>query len=467
MTSTTTDTSIEARGELAADPDAHNLDDVARVRSLVARLEASQAWPSRVRETFTFHQLARVVAHAVETVPFYRTRFGRIGLSPSDAATPDGWTRIPPLRRRDVQDAGQTLWSTHGRLAEQDVRRAATTGSTGQPVVVGSTRLTRLYWRAFALRDHLWHQRRFTHKLAVIRHTTNPQARKPGGAELPDWGDVTRGIVRTGPAVLLSAATDVREQVEWLARHEPTYLLTYPSNAAAIAAHLRETRRTLPSLLELRTFGELLTPGARARCEQSFGVRVVDLYSAQEVGYLALQCPESNAYHVQRENVFVEILREDGSPCDPGETGRVVVTTLWNAATPLIRYDIGDFAELGESCPCGRTLPVLNRIVGRQRNMLTLPDGEQRWPAIGDAADLARLPPFRQFQLVQTSLDRITVRAVTPRSMTAEEESAAAAYLADALGHPFTFTFEYFEEIPRSAGGKFEDVVSFVSASTD
>ena len=137
----------------------------------------------------------------------------------------------------------------------------------------------------------------------------------------------------------------------------------------------------------MRTFGEILEPVCRATCQQVFGVKVVDMYSSQEVGYIALQCPEHEHYHVQAENLLVEVLAEDGRGCGPGEVGRVVVTTLHNFAMPLLRYDIGDYAEVGASCPCGRGLGVLTRILGRQRNLLVLPDGRRAGrcstPAIG------------------------------------------------------------------------------------
>jgi phenylacetate-coenzyme A ligase PaaK-like adenylate-forming protein len=61
----------------------------------------------------------------------------------------------------------------------------------------------------------------------------------------------------------------------------------------------------------------------------------------------------------------VEVLDEEGRPCAPGETGRVVATSLNNFAMPLIRYETGDTAEVGAPCPCGRGLPVLTRIMGR------------------------------------------------------------------------------------------------------
>ena len=110
------------------------------------------------------------------------------------------------------------------------------------------------------------------------------------------------------------------------------------------------------------------------------------MYSAAEAGYLALQCPQQEHYHIQSESALVEVLDEAGNPCRPGETGTMVVTPLHNFAMPLIRYAIGDIAEVGAPCACGRGLPVLARLLGRVRQMLVLPSGARRYGNVGDLA---------------------------------------------------------------------------------
>src|SRR5207253_5021199 len=124
----------------------------------------------------------------------------------------------------------------------------------------------------------------------------------------------------------------------------------------------------------------------------------------------------------------------------------------------LLRYELGDFAEVGEPCPCGRGLPVLTRVLGRQRNMLTLPDGDQRWPNIRDPSELASaggpaLPPLQQFQVIQRSLTALEVLLVCPEPLGAAEEDIMREYLAFVLGHRFEVTFTYVAEVPRSKGG--------------
>ena len=183
------------------------------------------------------------------------------------------------------------------------------------------------------------------------------------------------------------------------------------------------------------------------------------MYSSQEVGYIALECPAGDTYHVQSENVLVEVLDDEGRHCQPGQVGRVVVTALHNFALPLLRYDIGDYAEVGEPCPCGRGLPVLNRIMGRQRNMAILPDGRRRWPSIelAESDNLAEFPPIHQFQLVQKSLTAMEMLLVAPRPLSPAEEARLRGWIVAAVGHPFEVVFRYVESIPRSPLGKFED----------
>jgi phenylacetate-CoA ligase len=150
---------------------------------------------------------------------------------------------------------------------------------------------------------------------------------------------------------------------------------------------------------------------------------------------------------------------ESGRPCGPGETGKVVATALHNYATPLIRYEIGDYAEVGDACPCGRGLPVLNRVVGRVRNMLTLPNGKRFWPSLGDSG-YTDVAPIEQFQFIQKTLEDIEIKLVARRPLTREEDQNLRTLIWSRLGHPFNLTFSYHTEIPRSAGGKYEDFKS-------
>jgi phenylacetate-CoA ligase len=433
-----------------------------QILAVLYQLEESQYMhPDKLLEK-QFQQLNEVYSHSVKTVPYYKKTFYAAGFRKYKKITPNLWHKLPILSRSVVQLKQKDLLSkniprNHGRT-----NVLQTSGSTGLPVKVVGTDLIQLFYRIFALRDHFWHKRDFSAKMAAIRHANRGQSEYPGTSS-PTWSSATAGLLSTGPLVMLNSSTDISLQAEFLQREQPDYLISYPSNLEALARYFLKEKLQIRKLRGVRALGEALGSEVRTVCHEAWDVPLVDLYSAQEVGYIALQCPENgNNYHIQSENLFVEVVDDEGKPCKPGVIGRVLLTTLHNFAMPLIRYEIGDYAEVGELCPCGRTLPVLSQIMGRRRNMLLLPDGRTSWPSFGMSKWEKNLP-IKQFQFVQKSLDHIEARLVTDRQFTKEEESHFKSILQENFRHPFNINIIYLEAIPRSKGGKFDDFISEVA----
>jgi phenylacetate-CoA ligase len=416
------------------------------------QLDQSQWWTADQLRVQQFRQLHALLTHAWESIPFYRERLKSAGFDPRTALTPETFFRLPLLHRQDVQTAGEALLSQQLPREHGKVHEGKTSGSTGRPLRYSGTQYSQFIWLSLTLREHLWHERNFRGKLAVIRVGTQNSA-------LNSWGPPADVVFETGPAATLDIGVAIETQARWLQEQEPNYLLSYPSNILGLANHCLEQGIKLKHLREVRTLGEALNQELRTACQQAWGVPVVDMYSANEVGYIALQCPDHEHYHVQSEAVFAEILKNDDTPCQPGEIGRLVVTTLHNYAMPLIRYELGDYAEAGEPCSCGRGLPVIERIVGRQRNLVTLPDGSRHWPRTGYQAWMEFLS-IRQIQMVQKSLQEIEVRLVVNQDLTAQEQATMISALQESLGYPFRIFFTYHQEIPRGAGGKYEDFIS-------
>jgi phenylacetate-CoA ligase len=273
-------------------------------------------------------------------------------------------------------------------------------------------------------------------------------------------------VFATGSGCLLNVVATLKQQLEWLRREQPDDLLSYPSNLVALVRYAAENNETLPPLQQIRTIGEMLTVEARAFIESAWQAKVVDVYTCEEAGYLAIQCPESGEYHVQSENVLLEIVDEHGLPCPPGKVGHVLITTLHNYLTPLIRYELGDMAEFGEQCSCGRNLPVIRKIHGRKRNRLILPTGESLFPYLGEYGDIQRATGVKisRFQCVQLSLEQVEIRLVAERPFTEAEQTIVAKNMQRNLGYDFEVTFQFFDEIPLGPTGKFEDFISHVAA---
>ncbi len=433
--------------------------------ALQYQLEKSQWMDPDDLFALTAKQLRTVISHAVTHVPYYRETFKTKGIRVPKEITGDWLASLPILERKDVQEhagplVARTFPREHGRTYS-----VTTSGSTGRAVTVTSTDYSQLLWRAFALREHIWHERDFRQALAGIRWLARGEAEFPQGGRSPDWG-ITASFVASGPGLFLNVATKLKDQIAWLTRNKPAYLTSFPSNLTALAQHCIRNDTQFPFLREVRTVGETFTPEQRDLIRQAWKVKAVDVYSCEEFGSLAIQCPMADHYHVQAENIHLEIVNDEGKPCAAGEPGRVLITTLHNFAMPLIRYAIGDIAVWGEPCPCGRGLPVISRILGRTRNRLILPDGSNEHAFLGMHGNYSDLTgtAAKEYQFIQKSLEEVEVRLAMATPMSADREERFAEILQKNLGHPFKISFVYMDEIPTSPSGKFEMFISEVEA---
>jgi phenylacetate-CoA ligase len=416
----------------------------ATLEVLQAHFSRSERWaPARIAE-LQRRQIDRLATHALGQSVFWRARLLAAGFG----SDPGWWDALPVLTRVEAQAAGVKLMARRVPPSHGDVGRMKTSGSTGTPLEIAKTELALLFWKAITVRDSLWHRRDLRGKLAAIRVGVPRQ-------ESRNWGDAYEGY-DCGPGVAFDAREDLDLQLDWLVQEQPQVLLTHPSNLRALALRSRERGCALPSLRETRTYSERLPDDLREQVRAAWGVPVTDLYSANEVGYVALQCPRSGLYHVQAEDVLVEVIGDDGHACGPGESGRVVVTSLHNFAMPLLRYDLGDYATVGGPCPCGRTLPTLEGILGRTRNMMRLPGGRTAWPGF-PMDTLVRLEAIRELKMIQHSLEEIELQMVLGRALTPEEEATLAEAVRKRLRHPFQVRLTAVEKIAEGAGRKRED----------
>jgi phenylacetate-CoA ligase len=424
----------------------------AAMAAMLGRLDRSQWFDAATLRSLQFRQLSALAEHAATHSPQFGRRLRAAGLVPEDLATAEGLVRLPPLRRQDVQSAPD-LFCVQIPPDHAPVREARTSGSTGEPVCIRRTAVTQFMWSAHVIRDMLWHPRDFKARQCAIRANVNQVQR------FSDWGGLVASMFETGEVLVVPITTPLAELVAMLDDFRPDNLVAYPNVVAAMVEACRRRGDGIEGLGHLRMIGETLSPALRRDVQEVLGAAVTDVYSSEEIGYITLQCPDTELHHVMAETVLIEVLRDDGSPCDEGELGKVVATDLHNFATPMIRYEMGDYAEVGPPCSCGRGLPTLRRIVGRERNLLRLPDGGRHWPLLG-GLHFRDVAPVRQFQAIQHDFERIEVRLIVERAMTDVEERDLRAMILRALGHPFTLDLCFFEgRLPTGPNGKFEEFV--------
>ncbi len=425
------------------------------VASALTQMENSQWWSLEKIQEVQFRQLFQLITHAIHTVPHYKD----LVLPGSPEELLNIWHDIPILERGDIGGQGDSLVSTKPPRSHGKITTQFTSGSTGQPIAVKNTQLSRIFWRAFTTRDHIWHGRDPKWKLGHIRIAKKGQAEYPGTKGM-GWG-ASKGrnaLIKTGPVAGLNINATIEQQAEWLMRTDPEFLITYPSLIQRLAEYCLKKGLRPEKLQQVETISEVLTDKVRLLCQEAFGVKIVDLYSTRELGYLGLQCPDNNHYHIQSEGVFLEVVDEEGKTCPPGFPGKILVTPLHNFAMPLIRYAVGDYGVLGEPCSCGRGLPVLKSILGRERNRLRQPDGTYRWIAVSATGYgvLLDIAPIREYQIVQTSLEQLVFNVAVEKDLTQEQSDKISKWAQLSLHFPGEIIVHSHRELERSANGKLE-----------
>ncbi|MDZ4136433.1 MAG: hypothetical protein U1D06_12700, partial [Paracoccaceae bacterium] len=377
------------------------------------RLLAAQDQLAPARTASRDRAISALLEMARLQVPYYQDLLGDRDLS---GVVPDtaAWAELPILARGDLQSAGAALKARHLPAGYNATLVLRSSGSTGEPVEVTSTNITDHWQKVLALRATIWAQRDFSKSLGVIRKMKHSAAPLPEGETFAHWAETAAFPFVTGPRHALNAlAGSTDAMFGWLVRKAPDYLLTYPSilsdlvDKAAGAGAVWRPRG-------IQTLGETVEDDLRARVKSVWGIGVNDVYSAQECGVIAIQCPSHGNYHIQTEVVHVDVIGDTGKPVAPGQAGQVVVTTLANPATPLIRYAIGDHAVLGKPCACGRKGPVLARILGRERNIMVTPQG-RFWPSFGSRG-FHEIAPITAMQFRQTAPLRLEMHFIASRA---------------------------------------------------
>lgn len=421
-------------------------------RRFLATLARTQYMPPAGMARYQASLLHALLRHAVAEVPFYRD--GRLApvLRPDGDLDMTRWHQVPVLTRQDVFDAGALLHANTTPAVMGEIATDMTSGSTGLPITIRRSAAAGFGSTCCGIRHVLWHDvdRDGLHANLTYRRPHQDDARPTGGA-------MSTIFARQVTQTVSDASIDT---FEWLRTSGARYLTSYPSPLAELARDIVARGRPRIRLDAIFTYGEMLSPECRQVIEEAFGARVIDRYATEETGLIAGECPHGRL-HVASEINLVEIVDEDGLPVGPGTAGRVVVTSLYNYAMPLIRYAVGDYALRPDAddgpCACGLSLPVLGQVLGRTRDMFRFVDGSRAWP-IALSSRLSELVPLIQYQMVQHSLTDIEFR-YRPKPGGVPDFAAAEAYIRSCLHPSVRVRFSAVATIPREPSGKFRDYV--------
>ena len=421
------------------------------IDQIVESLEQSQWWTAEQIENKQTALLARVVAHHGEYNESFKQRLAAQGLTVQDVSTLDGLKKLKPITKRDIQQADKFA-SEAVPPSHLPIRKSQTSGRTGEPVTILKTEMNHRFFCAMMFREHSWWKHDYKHRLSSIRAVHRQYQ------ENPNWGGPIAEMFESGPAQGIPLNIGVRQQLAYLNEFNPDMLSIHAGVLAAMCSVWESEGYTL-NLKHIKNVGETLSDELRARVKRITGVDIMDQYSSSEVGCISLECPGTGLQHTIAETLLVEVLNEAGEQCKPGELGRVVVTDFYNTINPLIRYDIGDYAEVGTACSCGRHMPTLKKIWGRERGLFRRANGDRFWPTAGQYA-AGKIVKINQWQIIQHSLEDIEYKIVTDQLLTADQHSELLSIFKKTLGFDCVRITEYREQLPTD--GKYEESICLI-----
>jgi phenylacetate-CoA ligase len=423
----------------------------AQLLLLAQQLRAWERAAPAEQQALQQQALQGLMQHAHRHSPFWQQRLQAAGFVPTVPGVPalQVLARLPPLTRTDLQMHFEPLRARWPGLQEADIATSATSGSTGEPVRVekASSMYGPLY-AAVSWAETQWHQRDPALKIAVL------------GTGLADgmqdtWGSMYSALGLRGACVTRNVTQHgMPSHLDWLLQHRPDYLKCSPHAAAELARLLIGRGLSLP-IRQIISQSERVTPVQRALCLQAFGAKIVDRYSCEETGWIALQCPQHDHLHQLAATTLLEIVDGQGQPCPAGVPGRVLVTSLHSFAMPILRYELGDIAEWGAPCGCGMALPVIARLWGRTRHQVQSPHGPLPMPFLGD--ELGRIDPIRAFRIRQYADGTLVLQIEAPRALGAGEQAAVRAVFAANGLADLPLHVEHLERIDWPAGPKREE----------
>lgn len=398
-------------------------------------------------------RLRRVLVHAYEHTDYYREAFDRVGLSPQDPA-PVRFAALPLLTKEIVR---AQLGRLVARNLPQDVLVSARTGgSTGLPMTFIRDKQCLYQRKAQELYFDRWMGYRVGDKAALfVAASHHDSAGERWKAELRNA--TCERLLRFDPHHI----TDdyMRVFAQQYSRFRPSIIKCFPNSLGIFAEFVKRRGIEVPKVGAVSCTGENLYAQQRRLFQETFGGEVFEKYGTRESGVIACECRAHHGLHLFTDGAYVEILDEQGREVKPGEMGRLVVTDLFNYGMPMIRYEIGDMAVASDrQCACGSPLPLVEKILGRDRDILYDSDGHPK-PGYLFVEAINSLDLAAQFQVIQTDRQTLLVKVVKQTAGDIDLSDLCARF-EEIVGPRVRIVFEETDAIARDPSGKFRYVMS-------
>jgi phenylacetate-CoA ligase len=397
------------------------------------------------------NSLRNIIYHAVEYVPYYKEKIRIKSNEVNEINSMDVLNNIGIVDKETLRNSTDSFLSE--KYDKNKLIKINTSGTTGTPLTIYLSSEARKLNYAFFARSKKWAGiSGFERSITLAGRTIVPVSQK----KPPYW---RKNIVFNNE---LFSSYHISEDnlgyyVDQIRRIRPVFIDSYPSSISIIAEYMLKKNVTDIAVKAIITSAETLLDHQRDIIEKAFGCKVYDQYGSAEQVIFACQC-EHGSYHVNPEYGYLEVLDKNNNKVPNGQLGEFVCTGFTNQAMSLIRYKIGDKGILSDKqCDCGRKFQVLEKIFGRNDDILITPDGKY----------VGRLDPIfkgmgstiRETQIVQEQKDLIYIKIVRGENYLEQHGQFIIDELVKRMGHEIHFKIQYVDRIPRTNAGKFRAVI--------
>ena len=419
-------------------------------------VRARIAWDPEQMEQFRLSRARHILLQAATCVPYYRERFQQWRFNPRKFTSFDDLRALPCLTRDDLRDFGETL-----RDEQRDpgtLVRMSTGGTTGTPVSVyldpraGVERML-VNHRMYSMMG----RRLGDSTLLIAGSPIDVQAWSTFRERVKSrlFGVTVRSSFKLTPDCIQRTLRDISVgRFQWV--------IAYASVFDILAAGVTEAYRK-PSRLRIISCAELVTEAQRERWRECLGAEVFEIYGAREMSSIAGEVRDHEALVVNADLYHIEITDTDGRVLPQGVPGLITITTLHESAMPLIRYQLGDVGMLVPTTGVDMyPVPRLKITHGRILDVICCPDGKllpgEFFPHL--MKEVQR--EVRQFQVVQTALNRLEVRIMPHGSFRDDTRQYLEAHIHEQTGHQMEVQVVLVDGIEHSASGKYRPTISVV-----
>lgn len=412
-------------------------------------LEGSQWWTEDQLRRYQWGELQKLLEHAYNQVPFWKSALDEMHLKISDIQTPENFRKLPIIDKSDIRQNKNEM------IARNYIGKTwtkATGGSTGIPLELDYTPDSYDWRVAISRRGYGWAGCEDGMNQAWI-----------WGVDLGEKTPIRKFKESLHKRLLghriyncfVFDEENMEKCLKELNRTKPKVIVGYTNPLYNFSNFVKEHGGLSYKPQSIITAAEKLEEFQREAMEKNFQAPVFNTYGSREFMLIAAEDENHDGLLMSNENLYIEIIKENGEPAKSGEMGDIIITDLHNWGMPFIRYRIGDMAVPSDKKPrSGRGLPMLEKIVGRTLDILKTKDGK-KVPGEFFPHLMKDFKGVEQFQVVQDSLEQLNLNIIKNDQLSDEHIELMNQEIKKVMGEFIDVEINFVKSIALTKTGKF------------